>query len=747
MTRLGLELSVAPWAGVLAALAAAALVYHLRKSEADKPLLALRAAAAACLILALLGPTIAARRPVYVKPKLAVLVDASHSMSGKASGGTRLQAAQRWLEKNRSKLEARADVRLYAVSGRGRRLSGWKELRSLKPANAGFLPADSLQDVLDDASAGGAPERAWLFSDGNAEPSPELDRALAAARLPIDAVAVGPERRGRSVGFLEIKPPDFAFLHERFSVQAVVEASELSGKAVRLRLLREEPGKTFEPVDERSVSAGSDYETMTATLTASAVSLGQERFRLEALVGNASSHAAQHGSLPLAAYRDFRVEVVRQKYRIMYLSGRPSPEYAFLRDFLKSDPNHELVSFVILRNPENPTLVPDNELSLIPFPADEIFVRDINQFDLFILENFSYARFHLPVSYLESIKSFVARGGALLVIGGENAFGLGGYRGTPIEELLPVNLARQEPDFVAGTFQAKPALKDHPLVKLYDTDEESQAAWQALPPLDGWARFSSVKPGSTVLVTDPDQRTESGQPLPVVALRDYGRGKVMLLSSDSTWRWKLGAAEDWRAATFYSRFWTKAVEYLTGSLDLSKVKFAPLPDKLPAREPAVFTLRVFDESFRPAERSAADVSVTWTPPDGPPREVVARETEPGVFRIELTGLAVGTHRLKAVARYHGRLWGQDSVRFDWQPPSADAPVDRRWLKKVADATGGSLCDISTARASALLDRLPPVREEAEVSRRFAPAGSPFWLAATGLLWVLEWALRRRKGLA
>src|SRR3972149_3635018 len=73
----------------------------------------------------------------------------------------------------------------------------------------------------------------------------------------------------------------------------------------------------------------------------------------------------------------------------MYLAGRPSTEYSFLREFLKSDPNHELVSFVILRNPENPSPASDRELSLIPFPMDEIFSRTLPQFDLFILENFS----------------------------------------------------------------------------------------------------------------------------------------------------------------------------------------------------------------------------------------------------------------------------------------------------------------------------------------------------------------------
>ena len=196
----------------------------------------------------------------------------------------------------------------------------------------------------------------------------------------------------------------------------------------------------------------------------------------------------------------------------MYLSGRPSAEYANLREFLKSDPNHELVSFVILRNPENPSLVPEDELSLIPFPASEIFVDTLPQFDLFILENFSYARFHLPTAYLASLKSFVAAGGALLVIGGETAFALGGYRGTPLEDVLPVTLSDRSPDFVPGLFRAKPAAPEHPLVRLYDTAERSRAAVRSASPATSRAssRPACVRRAARAPAPRPTRRCRSG---------------------------------------------------------------------------------------------------------------------------------------------------------------------------------------------------------------------------------------------
>lgn len=760
--RYGLELAANSWSWAAAGCVALAFIWHARNSPAGRPLLWLRGLAVLGLLLALLKPSLVYREFFLAKPKLAVLIDDSHSMQGATDGavrkgfttsrtvpgvllspgGTRLRQSLDWLAKNRKKMEARAQPVLFMMAGHARKIS-WDDLARPKSPDAAFNPSETLREVMEDPALTPAPSRAWLLSDGNAEAASDWDRVLAALKVPLDVLGVGPARRGRQLGFLEIKTPDFAFLHGRFSVQAGVEASALAGETMRVRLLREQGGaqKAWELVEEKAVKVLSDYEVITASFSAVAQTLGSERYRLSGLAAGAGAGGG------LSHSREFRVEVIRQKYRIMYLSGRPSPEYAQLRDFLKSDPNHELVSFVILRNPENPATFADNELSLIPFPAEEIFVQSLSQFDLFILENFSYARFHLPPAYLDSLKRFVGAGGALLVIGGENAFGLGGYRASALEEMLPVTLGAAAPDFINGLFKAKPAAPSHPLVKLWDTAQASAAAWEALPPMDGYARFGAVKPGATVLAVHPSERTARGEPLPVIALREYGRGKVMLVSSDSTWRWKLGSggALDWKIGSFYARFWSKAVEYLTGSLDLSKVKFAPLPDRIAPREPARVLLRVFDEGFKPAEKSLTEISVWWTPPDGRLREVLPQEIEPGIYAIELTGLAAGTHRLKASAKLRGRPWGEDQINFLWEPGLTGAPMDRRWLKNAADATGGTLADLSAADAAGLLEKLPPTRREAEVKRRYYPWAEPWWLWLTAALFIAEWGLRRWKG--
>jgi uncharacterized membrane protein len=729
----GLESGGAGWAVGAAAALAGACWLHASRSPAGRGLTLLRALGAAALALAVLRPALTTTETRRTKPRLLILLDAGASMRGKAPGGTRWSQAVDWLSRARGEIEDRADASVILVSDRARTLGELARLRAASPDSAAFAPADALADL---GPGGPAPARVWLISDGGAEGGGDLGRALAGLGAPVDALGVGPARRDRGAAFVDLKTPDFAFLHGTFAVEAAVEASDLAGQRVSVALSRADeaaPGGWRE-VARRERGIGADLETFSSSFTATAERLGAERWRLSASAGGR------------ARAREFRVEVVRQKYRIMYLAGRPSSEYAFLRDFLKSDANHELVSFVILRNPENPSPAADRDLSLIPFPVDDIFLRTLPQFDLFILENFSAARFRLPPSHLEALKRFVAAGGALLVKGGENAFSAGGYKGSPIEEVLPVALSGRSPDFVPGLFAPKPTSYEHPLVKLFDTPEESRKAWEGLPPLDGWGRFAAARPGAQVVAVHPKETADDGSPLPVIAMRAYGRGKVLLVSTDSTWRWKLGAAGDRLSSGIYERFWTRAVQYLTGSLDLSKVKFAPLPDRVTPREPFTASLRVFDSDFSPAKASETRLTVLWTPPGGAAREVAARETEPGAYAVELTGLGPGTHRLRATARVRGRVWGEDSESFVWEP-AADAPMDRAWLSRAASAGGGEFRDLARTPAAELLSKLPPPRPESEIARRLHPFSSAPWLALTGILLLSEWALRRRKGLA
>ena len=737
-----------------AAAGAAALGYALlwpSLRRLPRPVAALRAAAAALLVLVLLKPVVHTLEQRSVKPRIAVLVDQGPGMQAVDDTGiSRLSRAARWLVSHRAALESRAEVNLFAASGGARRLS-WEDLAGLRPSPGVLEPAAVFSDVV---NSGLPVSRVWLFSDGAFAPGAALSgggsthgafkdggpraaaggAALDSLSAPLDAFGVGPQRELPSVAVTEADSPDFVFLHSRFAVSAAVEVSGVAGRELRLRLLQDE-----RTLSEKTFRVERPFEVFRATFPVSADGLGRQSFRF------AASLADRKAEKSLKASRAFRIEVIRQKYRIMYLAGRPSMEYSHLRAQLKGDPNHELVSFVILRNPEDFSPVPDNELSLIPFPATEIFVDTLPQFDLFILENFAFHQFQLPAAYLENLKRFVSRGGALLVIGGSQAFTKGGYRGSPLEEVFPVALVPQSDDFIPGLFKPAVAAPKHPFLQMADTPEVSLGLWNSLPALDGYTRFSEVRPGATVLLAHPAEKTASGAPLPVVAVREFGRGKVMLVGTDSTWRWKLGGGLDWKLSSFYGKFWSRAVQYLTGSLELPKVKFSPLPDRMPAREPAVLALHVFDEHFRPVSGAELDLRVVWTVPGGAQRSPAVFESEPGVFQVELSRLAEGTHRVRAIARYRGQPWGEDSAEFRWEGGRGDLTLNRRGLKDLASRRGGKYSDLHQVDLNAALAALPPSRREQGVGSRRNLWSWPGWLWLIAGLLLGEWLLRRRRG--
>src|ERR1044071_7158393 len=119
------------------------------------------------------------------------------------------------------------------------------------------------------------------------------------------------------------------------------------------------------------------------------------------------------------------------------LSGSPAWNYRFLRMALKQDPFIDLVSFVFLRTPTDVVDVPDNQLSLIPFPIDEIFLEEIKNFDVVFLDDFSY-RSYFNVMYLDRVRDFVRDGGGLAMLGGARSFDSGGYADSALRDVLPV---------------------------------------------------------------------------------------------------------------------------------------------------------------------------------------------------------------------------------------------------------------------------------------------------------------------
>ncbi len=223
---------------------------------------------------------------------------------------------------------------------------------------------------------------------------------------------------------------------------------------------------------------------------------------------------------------------VRDRLRVLLISGEPHPGERAWRRLLKADPSVDLVHFTILRPPEKDDMTPLNELALIAFPVRELFQDKIGEFDLIILDRFQN-RGLLPLPYLANIANRVRQGGALLLSVGPEFSGLTSLASTPLASVLPGGPARFN---AVVNEQFRPSVTDlgqrHPV---------TEGLAGANPPGDAknptWGRwYRRIQPGEvrgSVLLRTPDDQ-------PLLALDRVGEGRVALLLSDQIWLWSRG---------------------------------------------------------------------------------------------------------------------------------------------------------------------------------------------------------------
>ncbi len=220
------------------------------------------------------------------------------------------------------------------------------------------------------------------------------------------------------------------------------------------------------------------------------------------------------------------VNGVRDRLRVLLVSGLPYPGLRVWRNLLKADPSVDLVHFTILRPPEKQDGTPIRELALIAFPTRELFELKLGEFDLVIFDRYA-RRGLLPLVYLDNIARYVEEGGALLEAAGpEFGSALSLYR-TPLARVLP---GRPTGEVLEHGF--RPALTElgrrHPVTRGLAGAAGDEPRWGR------WFRQVEVEAkGGEVVMTGVDDR-------PLLILQRVGEGRVAQLLSDQAWLWARG---------------------------------------------------------------------------------------------------------------------------------------------------------------------------------------------------------------
>ena len=219
------------------------------------------------------------------------------------------------------------------------------------------------------------------------------------------------------------------------------------------------------------------------------------------------------------------IDGVRDKLRVLLVSGEPHSGERTWRNLLKSDASVDLVHFTILRPPEKQDGTPINELSLIAFPTRELFQQKINEFQLIIFDR--YARQGvLPIAYFDNIARYVRAGGAVLVSAGPDYASTTSIWRTPLDSVLPAEpVGVTEKPFYAHLSDAG---KRHPVTRGLEGSNTEPPHWSRF--------FRTVETRNAT--TPPVMTGADGKPL--LLLSRFGEGRVALLLSDHIWLWARG---------------------------------------------------------------------------------------------------------------------------------------------------------------------------------------------------------------
>ncbi|WP_138468201.1 hypothetical protein [Poseidonocella sp. HB161398] len=316
-----------------------------------------------------------------------------------------------------------------------------------------------------------------------------------------------------------------------------------------------------------------------------------------------------------------QINGVRDRLRVLLVSGEPHAGERTWRNLLKSDSSVDLVHFTILRPPEKQDGVPVTELSLIAFPTRELFLEKIDEFDLIIFDRYK-RRGILPVIYLDNIRQYVEDGGAVLVAAGPDFAGATSIYRSPLNQIIPA-----EPTARVYEQGYKPQLTDlgrrHPVTEGLDAWGAENAPDGAEAPYWGrWFRMIDLAPksGETVMSGPEDK--------PLLVLDRVGEGRVALLASDHAWLWNRG------------------FEGGGPQLELLR-RLAHWMMKEPELEEEALWAEAEGQSMTVIRRTLEDSTgdITITGPEGRSWTLAPEEVSPGRFEAEFDAPEIGLYRI------------------------------------------------------------------------------------------------------
>ena len=620
--------------GVLGALAA------LLRARAARLGAVARLLAALALVAFLAGPNLRRTEGERLPDVVLLLTDESES--------TRLGARSDLIAAAADRLTQRAEAAGLEV--RAQTLPGTTRT-ALAPAltdGLGAVPRARLAGVV-------------LLTDGQVEDVPDAG-ALGLA-VPVHALLAGDPAAQRDRRVVLVTQPAYGVVGEAVEVTFRVD-DEDADRPIPVTL-----SVGGEPALTTAVDAGVDV-TLRVPLETPGETI------LEILAPPVS--AAEPGAAELTLVNNraaIRLRAVRDRLRVLLVSGEPHPGERVWRNILKSDPAVDLVHFTILRPQDKFTFADGDDLNLIAFPHEELFLDHLTEFDVVIFDRYT-ERGVLRAYEFERVARYVEGGGALLVASGPEFWGRGGLAAqrnlSPVLPALPTGPAAE------GSFAPvrTPLGARHPVTAPLG----EEAAWGR------WLRFvpTAQRSGSSLLATP------GGDPL--LVLDRVGEGRVALFNSDHVWLWARG----FDGGGPHRELLRRLAHWLMAEPALEEEQ---LSARLSADGTLTVTRRTLEEAPGPVEVERET---------GEREALTLTRTGEGSFEAQGAG-GEGLLRLRARTADGRTLYALAALGEARAPETEEVLTTTAKVAPLAEATGGAVATLSSVADVPALRRVAPGR--------------------------------------
>ncbi len=569
-----------------------------------------------------------------------------------------------------------------------------------------------------------------VFTDGGANRGDDPLELAKHLGVPVYAVGVGlPQAKDLEVPFMFCE--NVLFKGDNVQVTVRVKQRGYAGRSVKLTIRREEQGvRDGQIVKEQTVTLGNDLES-THTIIINADKVGV--FTYSATVEVQADEANPDNNRRTRS----GVRVIDRKIRVLLADDSPRWEFRFIKSVLEADKQRLNPSW-LLRSAD-----PGGDGQLTAFPPRP---QDLRPYDVIILGNLSADVF--TRDELKALADWVQNeGGSLICIAGRTQMP-DRYKGTVLEDLLPIEF---EPlgvytvdDELTRTLKQSwrpmltPEGKAWPALRLAVDATENDTLWAKAEPFFWCYPVTKLKPGAQVLIAHPDRRLADG-PLPVMASQRVGKGQVLWLGADETWRFRHEPG-----AAAHRRFWgqvvtTMAMTHLIGGA--SRIQIETDRSEYAVGDQAQVIARVYDKNYVPVTTDTVTLQIE----KDLTREqatLTKKPNQPGVYTGTWPASAEGRFRMTLLNETEGEAVVTVAAP---QLEMEDPGLHEALLKELASTTGGKF--VYLHQLDQLRDALTN-RDRVTSERRdeITLWNAPGVMVALALLLGLEWFLRKRSDL-